>query len=125
MIQLESVSKSYPNGLLFSNVNLYIKRGMRIGLVGQNGSGKTTLFRLMFGEEDQDSGNIQKEKSLTIGYLEQEIITGTGRSIIEEVLASYPEAAETEKLMMSLSNAVKDDPNNNSLINIDTFCRKS
>ena len=117
MIQLESVSKSYPNGLLFSNVNLYIKRGMRIGLVGQNGSGKTTLFRLMFGEEDQDSGNIQKEKSLTIGYLEQEIITGTGRSIIEEVLASYPEAAETEKLMMSLSNAVKDDPNNNSLIN--------
>ena len=117
MIQLESVSKSYPNGLLFSNVNLYIKRGMRIGLVGQNGSGKTTLFRLMFGEENQDSGNIQKEKSLTIGYLEQEIITGTGRSIIEEVLASYPEAAETEKLMMSLSNAVKDDPNNNSLIN--------
>ena len=117
MIQLESVSKSYPNGVLFTNVNLYIKRGMRIGLVGQNGSGKTTLFRLMFGEEDQDSGNIQKEKSLTIGYLEQEIITGTGRSIIEEVLASYPEAAETEKLMMSLSNAVKDDPNNSSLIN--------
>ena len=96
MIQLESICKSYPNGTLFTNVNIYIKKGMRIGLVGQNGSGKTTLLRLMLGEERQDSGNIQKEKNIAIGYLEQEIISGTGRSIIEEVLASYPGAIETE-----------------------------
>ena len=117
MIQLESVSKSYPNGTLFSNVNIYVKKSMRIGLVGQNGSGKTTLLRLMLGEEKQDSGNIQKEKNITIGYLEQEIISGTGRSIIEEVLASYPDALETENMMISLSNAVENDPDNIGLIN--------
>ena len=89
---------------------------MRIGLVGQNGSGKTTLLRLMLGEERQDSGNIQKEKNIAIGYLEQEIISGTGRSIIEEVLASYPGAIETEKKMVSLSNAIEKDPDNTTLI---------
>ena len=51
MIHLESVSKSYPNGNLFSNVNISIKKGMRAGLVGPNGSGKTTLLRIMLGEE--------------------------------------------------------------------------
>ena len=89
---------------------------MRIGLVGQNGSGKTTLLRLMLGEERQDSGNIQKEKNIAIGYLEQEIISGTGRSIIEEVLASYPGAIETEKKMVSLSNEIEKDPDNTTLI---------
>ena len=103
MIHLESVSKSYPNDNLFSNVNISIKKGMRAGLVGPNGSGKTTLLRIMLGEEGTDSGNIQKEKNITIGYLEQEILTGTGRSILEEVLASSPEAIETEKRMISLS----------------------
>ena len=116
MIQLESICKSYPNGTLFTNVNIYIKKGMRIGLVGQNGSGKTTLLRLMLGEERQDSGNIQKEKNIAIGYLEQEIISGTGRSIIEEVLASYPGAIETEKKMVSLSNEIEKDPDNTTLI---------
>ena len=116
MIQLESICKSYPNGTLFTNVNIYIKKGMRIGLVGQNGSGKTTLLRLMLGEERQDSGNIQKEKNIAIGYLEQEIISGTGRSIIEEVLASYPGAIETEKKMVSLSNEIENDPDNTTLI---------
>ena len=89
---------------------------MRIGLVGQNGSGKTTLLRLMLGEERQDSGNIQKEKNIAIGYLEQEIISGTGRSIIEEVLASYPGAIEIEKKMVSLSNEIEKDPDNTTLI---------
>ena len=117
MIHLESVSKSYPNGNLFSNVNISIKKGMRAGLVGPNGSGKTTLLRIMLGEEGTDSGNIQKEKNITIGYLEQEILTGTGRSILEEVLSSSPEAIETEKRMISLSNKINDDPENTVLIN--------
>jgi len=117
MIHLENVSKSYPNGNLFSNVNISIKKGMRAGLVGPNGSGKTTLLRIMLGEEGTDSGNIQKEKNITIGYLEQEILTGTGRSILEEVLASSPEAIETEKRMISLSNKINDDPENTVLIN--------
>ena len=84
MIQLENISKSYPDGTLFSNVNISLQRGVRAGLVGQNGSGKTTLLKMMLGKESTDSGNIKKEKNITIGYLEQEIIAGSGKSILEE-----------------------------------------
>ena len=96
MIRLESLSKSYPNGELFSNVNIFLKRGMRAGLVGPNGSGKTTLLRIMLGKETPDSGGGQKDKAITIGYLAQDIVAGSDQSILEEVLAAYPEVREME-----------------------------
>ena len=87
MIQFDNVSKSFPCGSLFSGVTLSIKKGVRVGLVGKNGSGKTTLLRMMLGLDSPDSGKIEKEKNLTIGYLQQEIIVGSEKSILEEVLS--------------------------------------
>ena len=69
MIRIENLSKSFPDGDLFNNVNIFIKSRMRLGLVGPNGSGKTTLLRIMLGKETPDAGNIQLDKSTTIGYL--------------------------------------------------------
>ena len=117
MIRLESISKSYPDGELFTNVNVFIKNGMRVGLVGPNGSGKTTLLRLMLGDESPDSGNVQKDKSISIGYLAQDIIVGTDLSIIEEVLSAYPEVREIEGRMLALSNSIINDPENMKLVN--------
>lgn len=117
MIRLESLSKSYPDGELFSNVNIFLKRGMRAGLVGPNGSGKTTLLRLMLGKESPDAGSVQKDRSITIGYLAQDILAGTDRSILEEVLAAYPEVREIEGKMLTLSNAIADDPENMEWVN--------
>tara|TARA_B100000959_G_scaffold148651_1_gene156023 strand:- start:9432 stop:11300 length:1869 start_codon:yes stop_codon:yes gene_type:complete len=115
MIQFENISKSFPAGDLFNNVNITIKHGMRSGLIGKNGSGKTTLLKMMLGEVAPDSGNIKKLKGLTIGHLAQEIIVGTERSILEEVLASYPEAYELEKRMNSLSKKISKDTGNDIL----------
>ena len=92
MIQLENVSKSFPTGNLFSNVNLALRKGMRVGLVGKNGSGKTTLLKLILGTESCDSGLIKREKNASIGYLAQEIVTRKESTIIDEVLSSYPKA---------------------------------
>lgn len=117
MIRLENISKSFPDGDLFNNVNIFIKRGMRIGLVGPNGSGKTTLLRIMLGKESPDSGSIQVDKSITIGYLAQDIVAGTGRSILEEVLNTYPEVRDLEGKILSLSEAISKDHNNMKLIN--------
>ena len=117
MIRLESLSKSYPEGNLFSNVNIFIKKGMRTGLVGPNGSGKTTLLRLMLEKESPDSGIVQKDKSITIGYLAQDIVTGTNLSILEEVLRAFPEMQEIEVKMLTLSNALTNDPDNIELVN--------
>jgi len=117
MIRLENMSKSFPDGDLFNHVNIFIKRGMRIGLVGPNGSGKTTLLRIMLGKESPDSGSIQVDKSITIGYLAQDIVAGTGRSILEEVLNTYPEVRDLEGKILSLSEAISKDHNNMELIN--------
>ena len=116
MIQLENLSKSYSTGQLFSNVNLVLKKGMRVGLVGQNGSGKTTLLRMILGKESPDDGNIKQQKNLTIGYLAQEIIIGTGGSILDEVLSSCPEAVEIETKISIISNKILKDPTNALLI---------
>ena len=117
MIRLENISKSFPDGDLFNHVNIFIKRGMRIGLVGPNGSGKTTLLRIMLGKESPDSGSLQVDKSITIGYLAQDIVAGTGRSILEEVLNTYPEVRDLEGKILSLSEAISKDHNNMELIN--------
>ncbi|MBT4828666.1 MAG: ATP-binding cassette domain-containing protein [Candidatus Marinimicrobia bacterium] len=117
MIRLENLSKSFPDGDLFNNVNISIKRGMRIGLVGPNGSGKTTLLRIMLGKESPDSGNVQVDKSTTIGYLAQDIVAGTGRSILEEVLVAYPEVRELEGKILALSEAISKDHGNMNLVN--------
>ena len=117
MIRLENLSKSFPDGDLFNNVNISIKRGMRIGLVGPNGSGKTTLLRIMMGKESPDSGNVQVDRSTTIGYLAQDIVAGTGRSILEEVLVAYPEVRELEGQILTLSEAISKDHSNMDLVN--------
>lgn len=111
MIQLDNISKEYPDGILFSNVSLLIKKNMRIGLVGPNGSGKTTILRLMLGEELPDTGSIQKNRNLSIGYLPQDIIIGTKRSILDEVLDSFPEIREIENRLEIVSSEIASNPN--------------
>ena len=64
MIIIDNLSKSYNDNYLFSDVNISIKRGMKIGLVGANGTGKTTLLRILMGHEDFDSGNVQIDKKI-------------------------------------------------------------
>ena len=58
MIQVSNLDKSYGGQVLFDKVGFLINPGERLGLVGRNGHGKTTLFRLILGQEHQDSGVI-------------------------------------------------------------------
>lgn len=118
MIQLDNISKEYPDGILFSNVSLLIKKNMRIGLVGPNGSGKTTILRLMLGEELPDTGSIQKNKNLSIGYLPQDIIIGTKRSILDEVLDSFPEIRDIENRLEIVSSEIASNPNDKKKLKI-------
>ncbi len=116
MIRLENISKSFPDGDLFNNVNFFIRRGMRVGLVGPNGSGKTTLLKIMLKKESPDSGNVQIEKSTTIGYLPQDIVIKTNLSILEEVLSAYPEVGDLEGKILSITEQIANDPENTTLI---------
>ena len=116
MIRLESVSKSYPSGVLFNNVNISINKGMRVGLVGKNGSGKSTLLKLILKEERPDTGSIQIQKALKIGYLSQDVVEESGLSVMDEVKRGYPKILELEKKVVKIQRSCVKKPNFRTLL---------
>ena len=72
LISLESISKSYPETPVLSEVSLGIGRRQRIGVIGRNGSGKSTLLRIIAGTEDPDAGKIVRSTGLRIATLSQD-----------------------------------------------------
>ncbi len=90
MINIDSISKTYSNQVLFSSAALQINPGEKIGLVGRNGHGKTTLLRMVTGQEEPDSGQIQIPGDYRIGYLTQHIAFSRS-SVVEECMLGLTE----------------------------------
>jgi ATP-binding cassette, subfamily F, member 3 len=84
VIQLSTLSKSFGGRVLLDAVSWQIDDGDRVGLSGPNGAGKTTLLKMLAGMEEADSGLVTKPYGLTIGYLPQDGLTHSGRTLIEE-----------------------------------------
>lgn len=85
LINIKDMHKSYGTDVIFNRLNLTIYRKEKVGFIGSNGSGKTTLFKILNGMETYDTGEISKPNKLTIGYLPQEPILQTGKTVIQQV----------------------------------------
>ena len=116
MLSIDSIWKEFPYKILFKNLSFRLKEGMRVGLVGPNGTGKTTLLKILLGLETPDKGIVDIGKSVSIGYLPQEIIAGSARNIIEEALAAFPEVADLEHKIHSITEQLAENPENNKLL---------
>jgi len=88
MVQLANISKQHGSQILFRDASCQILPGTHTGLVGPNGAGKTTVFRLIAGEEEPDSGEVILPKKTSIGYFSQDVGEMSGRSALEEVMAT-------------------------------------
>jgi len=117
MITVESISKEYPDKTLFKNLSFKLTDNMRLGLVGHNGSGKSTLLKILLGSESTDKGKIHKTASTNIGYLPQEIMAGNENTIMDEVLASFPELSTIENDIHLINEKLKKEPNNIKFLN--------
>ena len=117
MITVESLCKEFPDKVLFKNISFKLKDNMRIAIVGPNGSGKSTLLKILLNTEKYDSGRVDIGQSVSIGYLPQEIVEGNDKSIIEDVLHSFPEISKVENEMFALTQEVEKDPSNQKIIN--------
>lgn len=108
---MNGVSQAYGGTQIFENIQLEIKEGEKIGLVGRNGSGKTTLMKLIAQVEQPGSGTIHWKKGCSIGYLEQ--IPNYSRGIIvKDVLRStFYDLLEKEKQMQSLEMKMSNEKN--------------
>ncbi len=89
MIQLSELAKSFGDRVLLDRVTWQIGDGERVGLCGPNGAGKTTLLKMLAGFEEPDAGAIVRPASLTIGYLPQDGLTHSGRTVFEEAASAF------------------------------------
>src|ERR1043166_3517362 len=96
MIQLQELTKSFGDRVLLDHVTWQITDRERVGLCGPNGAGKTTLLRMMAGVDEPDSGAILKPASLTVGYLPQDGLTHSGRTVFEEASSAFEDLLATK-----------------------------
>src|ERR1700730_6949652 len=89
MIPLSSLTKSFGDRVLLDDVTWQITDRERVGLCGPNGAGKTTLLRMMAGIDEPDSGNILKPAALSVGYLPQDGLSHSGRSVFDEAASAF------------------------------------
>ena len=87
-LQIESLTKSFGDLVLFENFSLGIGEGQRVGLIAKNGTGKTTLLNILAGEEDYDSGTITFRRDLKVAYLEQDPKFPAGTTVLEACFLS-------------------------------------
>jgi ATP-binding cassette subfamily F protein 3 len=94
VLRLERIGKIYPTGEVLRDVTWEVRTGDRIGLVGVNGAGKSTQMRILAGMEEPSSGQVIREGSPRIAYLQQEFDVDPNRTVREELFQAFGEAAE-------------------------------
>ena len=108
MIQLSEITKTFGDRVLLDHITWQITARERVGLCGPNGAGKTTLLRMMAGLEEADSGAILKPAALTVGYLPQDGLTHSGRSVFEEASSAFARLLSMKAEMHTLEERLGD-----------------
>ena len=85
VIELNNITKSYGDKLLFENLNITIPPGAIVGIIGPNGAGKSTLFRMISGEEQPDSGTIDIGSTVQLAYVDQARELDGKKTVFEEI----------------------------------------
>ena len=104
MVSINNVTVSFGGEPLLNGISFHISDGEKIGLVGKNGAGKSTIMKLIAGLEKPDEGKIEMPREQTIGYLPQIMVLHRGKSVLDEVKDSCPDAGpgEAEKILTGL-----------------------
>jgi ATP-binding cassette subfamily F protein 3 len=97
LLSLEHISLQFGGRVLFSDLSCLISPHDRIGLVGSNGTGKTTLLKIITGLVHADSGIVAKAKYVTVGYLQQEGIAVSGRTLYDEAASAFEDVLEVHR----------------------------
>lgn len=94
-LQVDKLTKSFGENLLFENISFSVSEGQRIALIAKNGSGKTTLLNIIAGKESYNSGSISFKRDLRIGILPQDPSYPAGLNVLQACLRSDNEAVKT------------------------------
>ena len=115
MIQVTGLTKYFGPQKLFDNLTWQVDRFKRTALVGHNGAGKSTLLRIVAGELDADSGAVIIPKTMTVGYLPQEITLLDAKPAIDLVLSGRPHMIDLEAEIERLQNEAERNPTDENI----------
>ncbi|EID26677.1 MULTISPECIES: ATP-binding cassette domain-containing protein [Streptococcus] len=96
ILQANKIERSFAGEVLFDNINLQVDERDRIALVGKNGAGKSTLLKILVGEEEPTSGEINKKKDVSLSYLAQDSRFESENTIYDEMLHVFDDLRRTE-----------------------------
>jgi ATP-binding cassette subfamily F protein 3 len=108
VIQLSELTKSFGDRTLLAGVTWQIGDGDRVGLCGPNGAGKTTLLKMLAGLDEPDSGGIIRPAALTIGYLPQDGLAHSGRTVFEEASSAFQPLLDMKAEMHEIEHRLAD-----------------
>ena len=106
MISLNAITKEYPGKVLFKDVSLRIGDNERVAIVGSNGTGKSTLMKIITGEMEPDKGEIAQSRSNTVGYLPQDGINHSGRTLLDEASTAFDDIIALHDRVDELSEEI-------------------
>lgn len=102
ILQANKIERSFAGEVLFDNVSLQVDERDRIALVGKNGAGKSTLLKILVGEEEPTSGEINKKRDLSLSYLAQDSRFESSNTIYDEMLHVFDDLRKTEKALRQM-----------------------
>ena len=102
ILQANKIERSFAGEVLFDNINLQVDERDRIALVGKNGAGKSTLLKILVGEEEPTSGEINKKKDVSLSYLAQDSRFESENTIYDEMLHVFDDLRRTEKQLRQM-----------------------
>ena len=102
ILQANKIERSFAGEILFDNINLQVDERDRIALVGKNGAGKSTLLKILVGEEEPTSGEINKKKDISLSYLAQDSRFESENTIYDEMLHVFDDLRQTEKQLRQM-----------------------
>lgn len=106
MITLNKIEHHYGEKVLYNGIDATIGPRDRIGLVGSNGSGKTTLLKIIMGEMEANKGRIEKAEYVNIGYLPQDGIQTSGKTLFKEAETAFGDILELQDKIAKADEAM-------------------
>ena len=119
-LQIEDLSKSYGDRMLFDSITFGVEEGDKIGLVAKNGTGKSTLLNIIAGREDADSGKITWRNGVKVGFLEQKPDFKGNPTVAEAALQSEDPIAQTVREYEAALTSGDDEQLQNAIHKMDT-----
>ncbi|MBZ2089945.1 MAG: ABC-F type ribosomal protection protein [Streptococcus parasanguinis] len=106
ILQANKIERSFAGEVLFDNISLQVDERDRIALVGKNGAGKSTLLKILVGEEEPTSGEINKKRDLSLSYLAQDSRFESSNTLYDEMLHVFDDLRKTEKSLRQMELAM-------------------